>query len=626
MRALMVGNRNGKRSLRWAVVLFAFVLLPPLLAAITGYAYARLVGEWQQAPAVFGLGAGFAVALAVLVSGLTAPLDKLKPLAPRAAAASPPAPSPAEPQRSAPDNGQPLEEFDAESLFDAEEEIEIPVDDLIADGQIWPQPSPAAGTAAPAAPPAPIAAPSPVPAADPTSALNDLSARINEILALEEYSDFMLERVYRMERDIVGPVVAALRQRPGHEDAVREVRALHQAVEEYVVCFRAEPQLRETRRKQVEGAKGAVRRRLLADEDDEGEVELLLDEIRKWQWKTGLDARGRLVYATADGKQIPPRAIIAEKVGLKVIARAVKALQPYSEKLRPRDARGEPGGLVVLENAQRLIVAGDLHGRYDNLERILKDKNNLEDILAGQAHLIFTGDAIHPRASVLNDASAYEDSFCTMLLIMTLKAENPFHVHYLLGNHDHSHIGGRTAGRGEVRQDELFEQHSAKRWGREVFEHYRRFVRQSPIAMKAVAPNGAIILVHAGLSARVKSVQDLININLEGPLGPALCDLIWSRKYDDRQLMQRCLDNVGAKLLVVGHTPPTRRRAERYGLEVIHEGVFAHVHHLQVILNAQKNVFGYLNLDLTRPLPDEVTGLLAPDGKSAYRLLAWKKP
>lgn len=456
---------------------------------------------------------------------------------------------------------------------------------------------------------------------DVNAALNDLIVRINEILAEEEYSDYLLERVFRIKQDLVHPVTEALHNDPAHEAAVREVRALFKAVEEYVVCFTIEPAQRETRRKRVEGLKAIVRRRVLGDADQEGEIELLLDEIRQWQWKTSVDAQGRLVYATPGGKQVPPRAIIAEKVGPAVIERAVKALRPYAEKLRPRDVRGEPGGLVKIEDAARAIIVGDLHGRYHNLEYILKDKNNLEDILAGRAHLVFTGDAIHPPRAALQDSTTYEDSFCTMMLIVTLKAENPSNVHYLIGNHDHAHIGGRPAGRGDVRQDMLFEKYAIERFGKPTFEHYREFVRLSPVALKFRAPNGCLLVVHAGLTPRILSEQGLINIGVRGPRGVEVTDMLWSRKYDDRPRLAKCLANVDARLMVVGHTPPTLARARRYGLDVIAPNVFAHVHNLAVIINAQGGLFGYLDLDLTRPLPDSVTDLLAPNGKPAFRLL-----
>ena len=457
------------------------------------------------------------------------------------------------------------------------------------------------------------------------AAINDLMNRVHEILAEEEYSDFMLERVYRIKEDIIDPVVRTLGEDPAHVKTIERLTSLHRAVEEYVVMFQHEPERRDARRKQIEGIRTLVRRDLLSGQDIEGEVEQLLDDIRKWQWRTTLDERGRLVFTTASGAVVPARAVIAERVGDQVIAQAVKAQQPYSDNVRPRNVRGDPGGLIVIEEGKRAIVVGDLHGRYDNLEHILKDKDNLASILLGYTHLIFTGDAIHPRSSAMNSPEAYEDSFCVMLLIMTLKAENPFNVHYLIGNHDNAHIGGRPAGRGQVRQDRLFEKFVTEKFGQNVFEGYCKFVESSPIAAKVTAPNGHVLLVHAGLTPRVLSPQGLINILVKGRQGIELQELLWSRNYD-RETLQKCLENVGARFIIAGHTNPTQSRAARYGIEIMAEDVFAHVHRLQVILNAQKNVFGYLDFDMTRPLPDDVTDLAAPDGHSAFRALRPRRP
>ena len=150
----------------------------------------------------------------------------------------------------------------------------------------------------------------------------------------------------------------------------------------------------------MEGLRSRVRRELLPTRDREGEVERLVDDIRKWQWKTSLDANGAPRLFDRQRRDDPGRGNHrGTKVGPEVIEKAVKAQRPYSDKVRPRDARGEPGGLILIEGGQRAIIVGDLHGRYDNLEYILKDKNNLQDILAGSAHLIFTGDAVHPRST-----------------------------------------------------------------------------------------------------------------------------------------------------------------------------------------------------------------------------------
>ena len=454
-----------------------------------------------------------------------------------------------------------------------------------------------------------------------TDAMNDLMERVQELLQEEQYSDFMLERLYRMNEDIIQPAVRALQARPKHAHSAETLQSLFRAVEEYVVTFQqSTPERREKRRHKVEGLKSQVRRELLPSSDREGQVEQLMDDIRKWQWKTNLDAQGRLVYTTASGAVVPARGLIAEKVGPQVIAQAVKAQQPYADKTRPRDVRGEPGGLILIEEGERAICVGDLHGRYDNLEIILKDKNNLRDILSGRAHLIFVGDAVHPSSVAMNSPEAYEDSFCVMLLIMTLKAENPFNIHYLIGNHDNAHVGGMPAGRGQIRQDEQFKSFIIQRFGQETFDRYCEFVMTSPIAAKVKLPNGSILLVHACLSPRVLSEQGLINIFVKGRQNKALQELLWSRDYN-LEFIRKGLESVGATFVISGHTNPTVRRAEKYGFSVIAESVAAHVADKQLILSAQGNVFGYVDVDMTTPLPRKVTELTTRDGKPSFRVL-----
>ncbi len=451
-------------------------------------------------------------------------------------------------------------------------------------------------------------------------AINDLVTRAQEILEEESFDSFMLERVYRIKGDIVDPSVRVLRAHPKHAPAAEALQALYVALEEYVVTFQMAPNRRDDRRHKVEGLLSRVRRELLPAGDRTGEVEQLLDEVRKWQVKTTLDAGGRLVYSTPDGSVVPPRDVITRKVGPQVIDQAVKAQRPYADKMRPRDVRGEPGGLIVLNEGERAIVVGDLHGRYDNLEYILKDKTNLRDILDGSAHLIFTGDAVHPRSSAINSPEAYEDSFCVMLLIMTLKAENPFNVHYLIGNHDNAHVGGLPAGRGQVRQDELFEAFILQKFGRTVFDRYCDFVNMSPVSAKLKTPTGYVLLVHAGLSPRILNDAGLINILVKGRQSVALQDLLWSRNYE-AAVLDRCMASVGVKFIIAGHTTPTAERAQRYGFEVIAEGVAGHVHQRQIILSAQHNMFGYLDVDMKRPLPERITDLIARDGRPAFRIM-----
>ena len=456
-----------------------------------------------------------------------------------------------------------------------------------------------------------------------SDAVNDLITRVTDLTNQEEFESWMLERVYLMRKQLVEPVCKFLQKRKRAATDADLLRAFFQAAEEYVVCYVNEPDRREARKKKVETLKLQVRRRFLGEDDREAETEKLLDDIRQWQWKTTLDANGRIAFATGSGVAVPGRGDIIHEVGPQVIEQAIKAQRPYADQVRPRDVRGAPGGLVVIRDATRLLVVGDLHGRYDNLEMILRDRQNLKGVIDGDTHLIFTGDAVHPRSSLYNSDEAYEESFCVMLLIMTLKAENPFNVHYIVGNHDNAHAGGDPVQRGKVRQDRAFEESLSKKFKPSVLERYREFVLNCPVAVRASAARGAILFVHALTSGRVLNEQGLINIFTQGRHGKALRDLLWGRDFDAQRIAADA-ERVAARFVVGGHTVPTPDNAKRYGFEAIGPPAFGAVGDVHLIINAQCDVFGYLDVDLTRRLPTKVTRLLGPDGKGACRVLRAK--
>ena len=450
-------------------------------------------------------------------------------------------------------------------------------------------------------------------------ALNDLAGRIAELLGAEDVDADRLGRTFALRERLVGPACSHLAE-SGKAKEADLVKRLFLAAEEYAVCFNAQPEGRDERRKRAEALLGRVRRELLAGQDRQGEMEQLLDDIRRWQWKATLDANGRIAFATGSGASVPPRGAILHEVGPAVIEQAIKAQRPYADAVRPRDARGEPGGLVNIRGARRLLAVGDLHGRYDNLEAILRDKDNLRSVIEGDAHLVFLGDAVHPPSSLFNTDKHYEDSFAVMLLIMTLKAENPFNVHYILGNHDNAHAGGPPVGRRSVRQDSDFERFIRRRIAPSVLDRYREFVLNCPAAVRAFAPGGAILIVHATLSDRILNEEGLVNVFAKGRLSPALNDLLWSRDFHPARI-EGLASRVGCRFVLGGHTPPTPKRAAHYGFAAIGPPAFGLVGDVQMILNAQARAFGYMDIDLSRPLPQSVTELAAPDGAYACRML-----
>ena len=456
-----------------------------------------------------------------------------------------------------------------------------------------------------------------------TDAVNDLVGFVTELTGKEALGGDALERVFGLRERLVLPVCQYLEKRK-YDKSAKQVMALFRATEEYAVCFGHDPDGRDNRRSKIEVLARRVRRDLLGDEDRQGEMEKLLDDVRQWQWKATLDANGRIAFATGTGVAVPARASILREVGPKVIDQAIKAQRPYSDVVRPRDVRNEPGGLVNIKDAKRLIVAGDLHGRYDNLEAILRDKDNLKSIVDGEAHLVFVGDAVHPASSRHNTDERYEDSFAVMLLIMTLKAENPSNVHYIIGNHDNAHAGGWPVGKKEVRQDSTFEKFIRQNVHASVLERYREFVLNCPVAVRAHAPNGAILIVHATLSDQILNEEGYINVFLKGRRSKALEDLLWSRDFDPGRI-EDLAERVGARFVIGGHTAPTRERADRYGFSPLGPPAFGQVGHVQLIVSALSDVFGYMDIDLTRRLPRDVGQLMAPDGKPACRMLQPRK-
>jgi hypothetical protein len=72
--------------------------------------------------------------------------------------------------------------------------------------------------------------------------------------------------------------------------------------------------------------------------------------------------------------------------------------------------------------------------------------------------------------------------------------------------------------------------------------------------------------------------------------------------------------------MIVGHTRPSLKSASKYGYEVLADSAFGQVGGILLLVCSQGSSFGYLDLDLTRPLAGRVDDLLSPTGKAAMRL------
>jgi len=342
--------------------------------------------------------------------------------------------------------------------------------------------------------------------------------------------------------------------------------------------------------------------------------------LRDLAWRMQMDDRGRMIFDVGAGLRVPVASDVWQLFTPEVIADVIRQQPTYPEAMRPLNVRQMPGALLRIARASRLLVVGDLHGRYDNLELVLADKENWRALRRGTTHLVFLGDAIHPPSAREDQESANADALRVLLLILTLRAECPGNVHYLLGNHENAHAGGHGAEKGNVDVGQGFADFIRRHVGEAVIEAYETFLRDAPIAALFDAKNGRILLTHACPSPRVLNTDGLVNLTVRGRNSKALTDILWNRDLKVRAL-RACLKNLDVNLAICGHMKPEEASQGKYGYQCLLEPVFGRVRNLLLIVNSQHNTFGYLDIDLTRDLPKRVEDLKAPDGKSAYRAL-----
>jgi hypothetical protein len=231
--------------------------------------------------------------------------------------------------------------------------------------------------------------------------------------------------------------------------------------------------------------------------------------------------------------------------------------------------------LLRLPAHGKLLVASDLHGNYRDFLHIAARFEQL----GPDAHLLFLGDLIHgpylsptewPTDAPLGHplcGRPYRDESPAVLLGLALLSDRyPGHVHVLLGNHEHAHIGGpRTA---------LFARDDAaaleQRLGIEASLHMASSFRSLPLVARA--PCG-LFFSHAAPAAELLGPEDFESIDYRRYIAPRRFDrnrghkslkpgelpakllgqLLWEHVLPPFKA-QTLLSLVSANIAVYGHT------------------------------------------------------------------------
>jgi hypothetical protein len=193
--------------------------------------------------------------------------------------------------------------------------------------------------------------------------------------------------------------------------------------------------------------------------------------------------------------------------------------------------------IVVLPDRGRLLVATDLQGNVADFRRI---EAIFEEAAArpGGAVLVITGDLVHGPEIAEADWPDYlgtyyrGDSKTLLDLAHALQRRHPGRVHYLLGNHEHAHVGGPIVSKffpDEARRlEDLLGPGGTSR--------VRDWIATWPFI--AIAPHAGLCMLHAAPHAHIESAADIERLPLDGffdvPLDEmatrgALGALLWAR-------------------------------------------------------------------------------------------------
>lgn len=169
--------------------------------------------------------------------------------------------------------------------------------------------------------------------------------------------------------------------------------------------------------------------------------------------------------------------------------------------------------VVDLPGSGRLIVATDMQGHLGDflqIARIFEEQRRERP----DTYLVLTGDLVHGPELEAHEWPEHlggyyvGESVALLEEAAALQQRHPGHVHYLLGNHEHAHIGGPVVGKffpdEAARLEELLGP-ARTRWVRDWLIDW---------PLVAVAPRAGICMLHGAPHAQIQRREDIDEIDL----------------------------------------------------------------------------------------------------------------
>lgn len=225
--------------------------------------------------------------------------------------------------------------------------------------------------------------------------------------------------------------------------------------------------------------------------------------------------------------------------------------------------------VVHLPDRGKLFVATDFQGNvadFDRMAAIFEEAHAKEP---EGAVLVITGDLVHGPELLESEwpdylGSYYRGDSKTLLSHAYDLAERyPGQVHYLLGNHEHAHVGGPVVSKffpdEASRLEELL--------GEEGTQSVRAWIRTWPFV--AVAPLAGLCMLHAAPHTKIESAEDLERLKLDGSPDFSFEDIV-SRSTLGALLWARTTSTERARAFLLAVHP--NARVAIYGHDVARSG------------------------------------------------------
>jgi hypothetical protein len=230
--------------------------------------------------------------------------------------------------------------------------------------------------------------------------------------------------------------------------------------------------------------------------------------------------------------------------------RLLYTLRRAAEALRATPGRS--GRVVVLNGAEDLLVAGDLHGHVGNFRKLLA----VADLGRRPRRHLVVQEIIHNRA----DSPSGDWSHQLVDLLAALICQYPGRVHFLIGNHELAQATDRPIFKDDVTHNDLFWEGVWASYGDRAAEVYAAYLELFAAAPLVVRTANRVFISHSLPPPKWLDTFNPADLEQEETdpaalvAGGSVYALVWGRDTSADHV-RAFLAKVDADLLITGHIP-----------------------------------------------------------------------